>query len=51
MKGVVLAGGTGSRLNPLTRFTNKRLLPVYERSICTPSHSQDPNLLRDFPRT
>jgi glucose-1-phosphate thymidylyltransferase len=31
MKGVVLAGGTGSRLNPLTRVTNKHLLPVYNR--------------------
>jgi glucose-1-phosphate thymidylyltransferase len=31
MKGVVLAGGTGSRLNPLTRVTNKHLLPVYDR--------------------
>jgi glucose-1-phosphate thymidylyltransferase len=28
MKGVVLAGGTGSRLDPLTRVTNKHLLPV-----------------------
>ena len=31
MKGVVLAGGTGSRLDPLTRITNKHLLPVYDR--------------------
>jgi len=31
MKGVVLAGGTGSRLNPLTKVTNKHLLPVYDR--------------------
>jgi len=31
MKGVVLAGGTGSRLSPLTRVTNKHLLPVYDR--------------------
>lgn len=31
MKGVVLAGGTGSRLAPLTRVTNKHLLPVYDR--------------------
>jgi glucose-1-phosphate thymidylyltransferase len=31
VKGVVLAGGTGSRLNPLTRVTNKHLLPVYDQ--------------------
>ena len=31
MKGVLLAGGTGSRLHPLTRITNKHLLPVYDR--------------------
>ncbi len=30
MKGVVLAGGTGSRLTPLTKVTNKHLLPVYD---------------------
>ena len=29
MKGVVLAGGLGSRLHPLTKVTNKHLLPVY----------------------
>lgn len=28
IKGVILAGGTGSRLNPLTKVTNKHLLPV-----------------------
>ncbi|MBT4351608.1 NTP transferase domain-containing protein, partial [archaeon] len=31
MKGVLLAGGTGSRLLPLTKVTNKHLLPVYDK--------------------
>jgi len=35
VKGVILAGGTGSRLHPLTRITNKHLLPVYDRPMVT----------------
>lgn len=33
MKGVLLAGGSGTRLHPMTKVTNKHLLPIYNRPV------------------
>ena len=43
MKGVILAGGLGTRLYPLTKATNKHLLPVYDRCMV---HFAIDNLVR-----